>query len=635
MAEKEKIKTMKRLIVIIQKFFSVTFFKFSKPLMLMMLFNFGSNRTILDLLEDFTLHDFLDDQLTCGKINLRKYINENVRNYAKYVKNSLKDLGFNSKRGKLKNFKITPQMINTIKKNIPNFDLSYLISTKGKIKYQWWGYTYELRDNYMKEFQVGYSTLPGDKRLNYYLKAMFFNPKYRFYATGQETIYNRMFEHVKSNGLKNFINPNTNYPNFKKIKNCILKRFEFKITGVYFSEYATKRAEDKQILLGKKKGNALNKCRGGAGSKSFNSYLRFIITYISLGYSIAEIIKKLQKNHGLNWKINRLNISIEIFFGNIHNARKLFLHSLFNLLRQKGFTEVEIYENFKHYFDGKTTRREFSNIDTLILLIKKGHSRNYIASYFKMGISTFEERIKEFISEYYPFLEVYLDRIDKAIPTFMDLKYYLIANEICNLMIISKGKISKDEIVQRFRENCKDDPDFYLHPRQQLLSIIKKVFKMDFETLNYHVKAKFLYDIITKRNPYNIRQLYFFSTRKTSSDYYRYNPIANTLRNVFIDPNSKTNFLLKIKANDLRKSDVIEIFELTKIAIIAEVLENGYRLRYSTIQIAKSSNLFKSKEEVELYTKNIFGCILDPDKFPFERHLLEKFGVRKFEFSYN
>ena len=50
--------------------------------------------------------------------------------------------------------------------------------------------------------------------------------------------------------------------------------------------------------------------------------------------------------------------------------------------------------------------------------------------------------------------------------------------------------------AEKFKMNCIDDPDFHLHPRHQFLSIVKKVFNVNFETLSYFVKAEILYKII-------------------------------------------------------------------------------------------------------------------------------------------
>ena len=129
-------------------------------------------------------------------------------------------------------------------------------------------------------------------------------------------------------------------------------------------------------------------------------------------------------------------------------------------------------------------------------------------------------------------------------------------------------------------------------------------------------------------------ELYYLARGKLSNDYSRYNAIANTLRKVFIPSNSKENGLLNKKANDLRKNDIIRIYRLVKIAIIAEVIETGYKLSNSLSKIAKSSSLFKSEKDVEFWINKIFDGVLNMQKIPYEKYLLDKFGVRKFNPPY-
>ena len=43
---------------------------------------------------------------------------------------------------------------------------------------------------------------------------------------------------------------------------------------------------------------------------------------------------------------------------------------------------------------------------------------------------------------------------------------------------------------------------------------------------------------------------------------------------------------------------------------------------------------YSPKEDVLYYTIEIFSCMPDPDTFPFQNHLLQKFGVRKFNPPY-
>ena len=83
-------------------------------------------------------------------------------------------------------------------------DLDNILSTDGKTKYQWWGFTYRIMVLKSNAYQVGHSTEPNFRRFYRYLNAVF--QKNRHYLSdGKKQIYGYMYEYLEDKGLENFI----------------------------------------------------------------------------------------------------------------------------------------------------------------------------------------------------------------------------------------------------------------------------------------------------------------------------------------------------------------------------------------------------------------------------------------------
>lgn len=347
-------------------------------------------------------------------------------------------------------------------------------------------------------------------------------------------------------------------------------------------------------------GKALNDpTAGGVGAPSPNMYVLWTAFYVAQGFSHRQIHSALVDNHGYKSSFSKFYKDFKIVFGSVHTAREIFASETVQLLKKEGIEDNEI--------------------DQLMPLLKKVDT-NALLSYIRKGYElkdiplpfctvTLLDKLKEIIDEEYPDLKIYVRReniggrnIDKDRASWEDLRYFLLAQEIQKYAM--EG-LSSGECASKFYSPSKPK-GFEKH---LITKICKAVFKCYYNDLKRAYVDNVLQDIIINTNnptldsfTRDVRLLKHYSDPRGRS-------IARRLAINYIHDSGQYGYIhRKASANkDLTESEINILLDIVRYAVIGPALYNSYKNKLSTDQIVMKYGFFKSSQEVESFTFELFG----------------------------
>ena len=618
------------------------------------------SHTVLDLFRQKRITDF---SFTSIDRNLWSYVEKSLEKYCTYVERRIeKDLGWD-RNNMLCYFFLT---------HLNTENLDKLLSTDGKIKYQWWGFTYRLIDSRTKYYQVGYSTEPNFRRYYRYLNAVF--QKNRHYFTdGKKQIYGYMYEYLENRGLENFTieyyGDGAVKWDFKKIHSTLKKGFKFEITGVFWSEGLMKQAKAEQIKAGTLKkvikngkkqlirkvnieenaswaeiktildkysipsdliGNALNDpIASKTGSTSSNYILPYLATYTALGYTIPKIADILQNQHGFkkhleNFESVRKELYhfTEVEFDSISNLYSLFLTPMFHELYDKDYTVKEVGKLYSEYLSSKI-RKPFYK-ERFIELASKGWDPIEILLYESsfwhwLGGSEnyyneekgLADKLTKFVNrKFIPEEFKNLKEIFKKNQvTSTDLKHYLMAPQV--LKLLKEGILWRDvgrHFITPHRENGYSEHIVY--------DILQNIYHSTWTELKQSINKKILRQMIISI-PEKTQTLEYLAGKLGLS--------SETLR-------KENNYLISYfafkptcKPSKINRRQWSYLLS-AQIAIIGPILYEHCFEGHSPYSISESLGFFENINDVERWTEFLFNTKLD--KFA------EKYNQRSLDLSW-
>ncbi|KKM76964.1 hypothetical protein LCGC14_1374870, partial [marine sediment metagenome] len=617
--------------------------------------------TILDILRNFDPHK------AKLKINNEKtfkpLIKTVIQTYITQVTENLKkDLNYDLKSPLGKFYLTTPRLTHLHMKKISN--LVELISSENKGKYRWWGYTYNFKVNLDSQhtyFQAGFSTLPGEGRLGYYLHDLISGKGKSKFSSGATQIYGllRGIIDTKFGGLDGF-RDSTGHVDGKLLEESLKIYTDFEITGVFWSDDMMRTAEDMQTYLGnpakfrksvQKKynrlfdtnkiidifgidkdleGKGLNEQFGGGGDPKVYSLLPYVAAYATLGYEDKQIHKRLVET-GLKWNFKKFRTFIEREFGSDKNLLETFKEPSIKLLEENGFSRVEIR---RFYQDSRLDIR-FNNKEKVkfIELLKKGASLGEMINglgfdktgNIKTDSAAYHRAAARFIDEEYSYLP--FDPLNKKRPGILELRNYLLAPDLLSFMLddlpltnkvpstvsaVSLSGFSKEVIENMVKYNFgyKYSEIVDLLAIKGLRNLIVETHPLNVKNIPNHAMAQF-YKVLQSR--YKIKGLV--------EDF-----ILNEVPGL-ISPDSykKVQYKGGITWKEL---------DYVKVAVIGPILQQAYRLNWDDTRIINTYGFFSNAKQLEDWTRFLYGTTPNGARFWFRTFLLKpeyyksNFGVR-------
>jgi len=588
----------------------------------------------------FTLDIFLGKRLPDGSVNLRYYAARKAMQMKREVdKNTLsliEALGIEYKVD-IEDFFINRRNVRSLVYAGVIDSILDIISYEGEVKYGWKGFTYVLHDTKTGFYQVGLTKEPLFARFTRYLDSTLNEEQTTvFVLTGEKKIFGYLKDYLDDNyGLESFKNSQGRY-NKVLVERAILKRFDFDITGVYWSAKSLALGETKQIAVGKVgtgvleyqnwlrkfgiRGNSdpiiqdiLNKYdidpdmvgkalndprRSGHGAKG-QDFIYWLIYYSALGYSFVRMHKALKSYHGYKSSLSALMAQYESFFGSTVEFRQDIIELIAHQIRGEGVDNQEILALYP------TLRVRDKN--KIIELMRKGLSREQVAAGLGYTVSYISNIVKEIIREQYPDLVMYkytstsgTGVTTKTEPSFEDLQAYLVAESI--LMYMYQG-LSRDDIVEKFRTEGR--ADFSI---KTLISILDRVIGGSFGIILDNIREVILTIIIMETNPKSqveiLRDSRIFDKAQQT--------VATKLNNLF----PVQEILDKLGISEARIGGLLYL-DRAKVCVLGPHLLRFYKLGYSDAQILGEFGPAFAIEDLEWLTDVIWGLTPDQARIKF------------------
>jgi len=618
------------------------------------------SHTVLDLFRQKRITDF---SFISNDRNLWSFVEKSLEKYCTYVERRIeKDLGWD-RNNMLCYFFLT---------HLNTEDLDKLLSTNGKIKYQWWGFTYRIIASMFNVYQVGYSTEPNFRRYYRYLNAVLQKSRH-YFTDGKKQIYGYMYEYLEDRGLENFIieyyGDGAVKWDFKKIHSTLKKIFKFEITGVFWSEGLMKQAEAEQIKAGTLKkvikdgkkrlirkvnieekaswaeiktildkyyipsdliGNALNDpIASKTGSTSSNYTLPYLATYAALGYNIPKIAHILQNQHSFKQHLENfesvrkeLYHFIEFEFGGVSNLYSLFLTPIFHELYDKDYTVEEVGKLYSEYLSSKIRKPFYKEI--FIELTSNGWDPTEILSYepsfwhflggsenYYNGGKGFADKLTKFVNrKFIPEEYKNLKEIFKKNKvTSTDLKHYLMAPQVLKFL---KERIPWRDVGRHFITPHREDG----YSEHLIYDILQNVYHSTWTQLKHSINKEILKQMVIS-TPEKIQTLEYLANRLfITPDSLRKN--KKYLISYFaFKPNHKPSQINKRQWSYLLSA---------QIAIVGPILYKYYSKCENPQIIAESLGFFENVYDVERWTQFLFSTTSDK--------VLEKYNKKPLDSSW-
>ncbi len=625
------------------------------------------------LLMDF-LNESLDerDKLIGGNVNLKYYLRKVLQKRGSETLNNIHNLSFDRSTD-LKDFIVRPVDIDRIR-GIPIKDMKDMISHEGKITYLWYGYTYELRDKNTGIHQTGISTMPNSKRKGYYKKDIIENYLSRencTYQNGQTTIYGIIFNYLDSIGdfSKRNLDGKIKIDN-EGIIQALNRRFEFIVTGVYWSEEALKLAETDQIMIGrldcgnasfreilKKMGRpdskdhiihnallkygivdklgiiepkvaeilekyALDKSSVGTGLNQIsaagvinteaNKYFLLFIQYTGLGYTTKEMFNRFKENHGYKGNLGVFEQRIKAWVKNISTLREYLLNPLIEMLKREDHSWELIHELIPIRFEvdeQKFFRYAEQGLDMSIIAKDLGYPSKGVENN-RVFLSRWCEKM---IRKRFPNLKIYKKKDQKNYPSYEDLKEYFRSSKLFEFAMC--GYTVKEAMHEtRFSDHTIKD-------------ICMRVFECDYSTLRNRIISSFIGKVIINTpisSPTRRITMNHPNGDDFIKDYCVLNALGNPkfypntlsrdmgrkiydpLRKIYLQDTINNRTLLNLENYEIRADDQENILRIVKIGVIGTILEKSYRNNLSYDQIREKYRFFRTIDDVKHWTELVF-----------------------------
>ena len=601
------------------------------------------SHTVLDLFRKKRITDF---SFTIEDRNLWFFVEKSLKKYCNSVEARIeKDFDWD-RNNMLCYFFLT----HLIKEDVNN-----LLSTHGKIQYQWWGFTYRLVDSRTQYYQVGYSTEPDYRRYYRYLNAVFKRSRH-YFTNGKKQIYGYMYQYLKDKGLENFIleysGDGTIKWDFKKVHSSLKEVFKYEITGVFWSEGLMKQAEGGQIKVGTLReivkigqkqvtrkinieekasraeieaisdkynipeesiGNALNdSIASGKGGASSNFALPYLATYAALGYTIPKITDILQNRHGFKQHLENfesvrkeLYHFIEHQFDSVSNLYSLFLTPMFHELYDEHYSMKEVSKLYSGYLNSKT-QKPF-NTQKFIELASKGWEPIEMIQY-EPSFWHFLGSSEKFYNGTYGMADKLTSFINrKIIPELDEYKHLKtvfqkdkIVFEDLKYFLMAPGVIELltsgvpyKEVGQHFITPLHED-GFGKHIVHRIL---KKVHHTTWDTMRVSINRGLLNQLIISTPEKNQTLEFLASELLLSSETVRKNYLSSYFA---FKPNHKPSEIGRLQWSNLLAA---------QIAIVGPILYQCYVWEFNAQEIIEKISFFENVLDVSRWTTFLFDKI--------------------------
>lgn len=422
-----------------------------------------------------------------------------MKNYADRLEENLKQLGYDSSKTNLQNFYLTKTQICNLNNTGTGTSLYDLVSIRNKIRYQWWGFTYFFVDKHLgvdteAYYQIGYSTVPYPKRLNWYLKIMIEDPTKRtFYRTGEKQIYGWIYDYLDKEFGMDFFRMVDGNLDIKLIREKVAERFEFRIIAVFWSEAATKQSETELIEMGKYDienleflnerinriiekyqldskfvGKALNDPNAAGSGGNSNQFTVIIAYYVSLDYSIRQIHDVLTRYYNYRKAYTTFIFHFNSHFISVQNARKLFLRPILVSLVRAGFNRNKINDTY-----GKNMDHRFKELFSgrLYLDLKAMSNSNVFDLENKSPRGYFDKELQEKLHPEHHIRD-YISFLNGDI-SYSSFDWSIVGNELMAAYIIDQLKTinPNNNLISEYSEIA-----FKLHYKRDYDSLSQELF---------------------------------------------------------------------------------------------------------------------------------------------------------------
>ncbi|MFX1258858.1 MAG: hypothetical protein ACFFAN_13450 [Promethearchaeota archaeon] len=286
-----------------------------------------------------------------GKIDLKAYARILVNGYREDILKARRELGFNPKQIRLKDFVIKADEIK---------DIEEIASAKGRSKYFWHGIVYEIAEilpvGIKGQSIAGFTKDTLTKRWTHYVKNTLLKPAYRDYG-----IHKLIYDYLNNFGLDYCLKGDGKY-NWRKIFAILENRFQRNVKEIYFDDLSLRQAEKNYIIEHNLISEGLNIKSGGEGGPKIDLPMLTVAFYIALGYDLNEIQLLLMTNHGINCCVATVSNRISDYWNSFERAQVKFLKPMLEIFIKARFKLYEIndaygrfmHERIKVFFGGKT-----------------------------------------------------------------------------------------------------------------------------------------------------------------------------------------------------------------------------------------------------------------------------------------